>query len=56
MNPIEQIWREIRKLGFKNKLFKSIAEVVDKLCEVISSLSSELIKSVTGRDWILSMF
>ena len=56
MNPIEQIWKEIRKIGFKNKLFKSIAEVTNKLCEVISSLSSQLIKSITGRDWILSMF
>ena len=56
MNPAEQIWKEIRKVGFKNKIFKSIVEVIKKLCEVISSLSSELVKSVTGRDWILSMF
>ncbi|MCI8759007.1 MAG: hypothetical protein HFF82_08270 [Oscillospiraceae bacterium] len=23
MNPIEQIWKEIRKLGFKNNVFVS---------------------------------
>jgi len=56
MNPAEQIWQEIRKLGFKNRLFKSIASVVDKLCDVIQSLSADVIKSITGRDWILQMF
>ena len=56
MNPAEQIWKEIRKIGFKNKLFQSIDEVVDKLCQVIKSLSPELVKSVTGREWVLSMF
>ncbi|GHT59917.1 hypothetical protein FACS18945_6100 [Bacteroidia bacterium] len=32
MNPIEQIWKEIRKCGFKNTLFKTLGDVVDKLC------------------------
>ena len=56
MNPQEQIWQEIRKLGFKNILFDSIVSVTDKLCEVIQGLSSDVIKSITGRDWILQMF
>jgi len=56
MNPIEQIWQEIRKRGFKNSLFKSVASVSDKLCEVIQSLSADTITSITGRDWILQMF
>jgi putative transposase len=56
MNPAEQIWKEIRKIGFKNKLFNSITEVVAKLSDVIKSLSSDTVKSITGRDWILSIF
>ena len=24
MNPIEQIWKEIRKLGFKNECFNTL--------------------------------
>ena len=56
MNVIEQIWREIRKRGFKNKIFKTLKDVVDKLCEVIVSLEKETVMSITGRDWILSMF
>ena len=50
MDPIEQIWKEIRKRGFKNEVFKSLQKVVDRLCDTICSLSNETIKSITGRD------
>ena len=50
MNPIEQIWKEIRKHGFKNEVFKSLQKVVDRLCDTICSLSNETIKSITGRN------
>lgn len=56
MNPIEQIWKEIRKIGFKNEIFATLEKVVDRLCETIVSLSKNSIKSITGRDWILSLF
>ena len=50
MNPIEQIWKEIRKRGFKNEVFQTLQKVVDRLCDTICSLSNETIKSITGRD------
>jgi putative transposase len=56
MNPIEQLWREIRKDGFKNVFFKTLDMVVEKLCDVLSTLSKETVKSVTGRDWINGCF
>ena len=56
MNPIEQIWKEIRKRGFRNECFPSLEKVIDRLCDTIQSLSKETIKSITGRDWILSAF
>lgn len=28
MNPIEQIWKEIRKRGFKNEVFQTLNKVV----------------------------
>lgn len=55
MNPIEQIWKEIRKRGFKNEIFKTLEKVIDRLCDTICSLSSDTIKSIISRDWILSM-
>ena len=48
MNPIEQIWKEIRKRGFKNEVFPSLEKVVDRLCNTICSLSKFTIKSITG--------
>lgn len=56
MNPIEQIWKEIRKRGFKNTIFHTLDLVVQKLCDTCNSLSNDCVKSITGRDWILSMF
>ena len=56
MNPIEQIWREIRTQGFRNEIFATLDKVVDRLCETIRNLTKDTIKSITGRDWILSTF
>ena len=56
MNPIEQIWKEIRKMGFRNEIFVTLEKVVERLCETICALSAETIRSITGRKWILSCF
>ncbi len=56
MNPIEQIWKEIRKIGFQNEAFQTLDKVVERLCCSIRSISNDTIKSITGRDWILSIF
>jgi len=52
MNPIEQIWKEIRKRGFKNKLIDSIQKVIEIFNEVVRDLSRETIISITLREWI----
>ncbi|NLV49314.1 MAG: hypothetical protein GXY20_01310 [Clostridiales bacterium] len=41
LNPIEQIWKELRKRGFKNELFQTLDKVVDRLCDIICALSAE---------------
>lgn len=56
MNPIEQIWKEIRKRGFRNEIFATLEKVVDRLCDTICSLTNPTISSITGRSWILSCF
>jgi putative transposase len=56
LNPIEQIWKEIRKRGFKNIIFQTLDKVVLRLCDMCISLTNECVKSITGRDWILAMF
>ena len=56
MNPIEQIWKELRKLGFRNEIFATLEKVVHRLCDTICRLSSILVRSITGRDWIIDIF
>ena len=56
MNPIEQIWKEIRKRGFRNEVFSTLEKVIDRLCNTICSLSPAVISSITGRDWIIKAF
>ena len=52
MNPIEQIWRELRTQGFRNEVFATLDKVVDRLCETINGLTPEIVTSITLRDWI----
>ena len=46
MNPIEQVWKEIRKQGFKNKDFQTLETVIDKFQEVIQGLEKSVLKSI----------
>ncbi len=55
MNPIEQIWEEIREKGFCNEIFQSLEKVVDRLCDTICNLTANIVKSIMGRAWILSI-
>ena len=56
MNPIEQIWKEIRKRGFRNEVFATLEKVVDRLCDTICALTADTISSITGRKWIIKAF
>ena len=56
MNPIEQIWKELRARGFHNEVFRTLDHVVDRLCDTICQLSPDTIRSITGRSWIIGCF
>ena len=53
MNPIEQIWKQLRSMGFKNEIFKTLKHVVDRLCDTICKLSNDTVRSITARQWII---
>ena len=55
INPIEQIWKQIRQMEFGNKIFRVLKAVVDRLCDTINLLTDELVKSITLREWISSI-
>ena len=54
MMPVEQIWEELKEKDFDNRFFHTLNKVVDQLCISINNLNSDIIKSITGRQWILS--
>ena len=56
MNPIKQIWKELRITGFRNEVFASLEKVVDRLCDTICTLTSDTIKSITRRSWMVNFF
>lgn len=56
MNPIEQIWKGIRKRGFRNEAFHTLEKVVDRLCDTVMGLTNEVISSITCRQWIRECF
>lgn len=56
MNPIEQIWKELRKRGFQNEIFATLNKVMDRLCDTICSLKNSDIQSITTRNWIIECF
>ena len=56
MNPIEQIWKELRITGFRNEVFATLEKVVDRLCDTICTLTSDTIKSITRRSWTIDCF
>ena len=41
MNPIEQIWKQLRSMGFRNEVFKALKKVVDRLCDTICDLTND---------------
>ena len=56
MNPIEQVWKEIRKRGFKNKAFRTLEDVMKQLQDVIQGLEKTVIKSIVNRRWTRMLF
>ena len=53
MNPIEQVWKEIRTVGgFANKAFHTLSDVVNQLEEAVCQLTRSQILSIVSRDWI----
>ena len=57
MNPIEIVWREIRKLGFKNKIFDSINAVVETFNKVIfEHMTNDKIISLTLWPWVEKLY
>jgi transposase len=49
LNPVEHIWEELREKAFSNRVFVSLAVVIDTLCDQLRQLedNSKLLHSMT---------
>jgi len=55
LNPIENIWDEVREKGFNNEVFNSLVLVENRLCDTLFDLENDMnrVKSITGWPWII---
>ena len=55
LNPIENIWEEIREKWFSNKVFRDFDSVIDTLAEALLSLGNytKRVHKIAGFKWII---
>jgi len=56
MNPMEQIWDEIKEKWFSNQFFPSLKKVCDRMCEVVCGLANDVVRGIMCRNWICEIF
>jgi transposase len=49
LNPAEQMWRWIKD-RIANRVFDSLGELSDAVCDIVKSLTPQIVHSITGRD------
>ena len=56
MNPVENIWEEIREKGFDNKVFASLDALEKQLVHSLKYLEDhpEITKSIADWPWIVN--
>lgn len=56
VNPAENLWEHIKENYFRNRLWKTLGDLSDKLCEVLKDLFEDrnTVKNLTGFHWIIS--
>ena len=56
LNPVENIWEEIREKGFANKVFASLDALEEQLVHCLKHLEDnpEITKSIAGWNWIIN--
>lgn len=56
LNPVENIWEEIREKGFQNKVFASLDALEDELVKSLKDMEDhpEISKSISDWNWIVN--
>ena len=56
LNPVENVWEEIREKFFHNRVFSDMDRLEDQLVDALVSLeaNNEKIRSITAWPWIIN--
>jgi transposase len=46
LNPVERLWRFIKDNTIKNKVFETLKNLEDEVCEFVRNLTVEVIKNI----------
>jgi transposase len=52
LNPTEKLWQYIKNHTIKNRIYKTIRELENVVCEFVKTLTPEIIKSICGVSYL----
>ena len=52
LNPIEKLWQYIKDHTIKNRIFKTLTELEDKVCNFIQTLNPAIIRKVCNINYM----
>ena len=52
LNPIEKLWQYIKNHTIKNKIYKTLSELENKVCKFIQTLNPTIIRKVCNVNYI----
>jgi transposase len=52
LNPIEKLWQFVKDHTIKNRIYKTLQELEDAVCEFVRTLNPEIIRSVCGVSYV----
>lgn len=48
LNPVERLWKYIKDNVIKNKIFETLTELEDKVCEFVRNLPADVVRGICG--------
>jgi len=52
LNPIEKLWQYIKNYTIKNRIYKTLRELENKVCAFIKTLNLDIIKSICAVKYV----
>jgi transposase len=51
LNPVERLWQYIKNNTIKNKIYESLEQLEDIVCEFIGHLTNDIIAQICATNW-----